>query len=115
NGRAFLLAADGLRGRIPVRVEWKGPDRQVGSEPIPADLRIDHVFLISIKTRSGRPDCSSYPTMRLISPGPSAKHWRTNCPLACGLSNCSPNTEPSLSQLLSKALGCRTLPYPVPP
>jgi len=29
NGRAFLLAADGLRGRIPIRVEWKGPDRQV--------------------------------------------------------------------------------------
>ena len=52
NGRAFLLAADGLRGRIPVRVEWKGPDRQVEADPIPADLRIDHVFLISIKNRS---------------------------------------------------------------
>lgn len=52
NGRAFLLARDGLRGRIPVRVEWKGPDRQVEVDPIPADLRIDHVFLVSIKTRS---------------------------------------------------------------
>jgi hypothetical protein len=52
NGRAFLLADQGLRGRIPVRVEWKGPDRQVESNPIPADLRIDHVFLVSIKNRS---------------------------------------------------------------
>ncbi len=52
NGRAFLLAADGLRGRIPIRVEWKGPDRQVEQDPIPADLRIDNVFLVSIKTRS---------------------------------------------------------------
>jgi hypothetical protein len=52
NGQAFLLAADGLRGRLPVRVEWKGPDRQVEQDPIPADLRIDHVFLVSIKTGS---------------------------------------------------------------
>jgi hypothetical protein len=52
NGRAFLLAADGLRGRIPIRIEWKGPDKQVEQDPIPADLRIDNVFLVSIKTRS---------------------------------------------------------------
>jgi len=52
NGRAFLLAADGLRGRIPRRVEWKGPDKPVGSDPVPADLRIDHVFLVSVKQRS---------------------------------------------------------------
>ena len=35
NGRAFLLAAEGLRGRIPIRVEWKGPDRQVEQDPSP--------------------------------------------------------------------------------
>jgi hypothetical protein len=52
NGRAFLLAKDGLRGRIPIRIEWKGPDRQVEQDPIPADLRIDNVFLVSVKTRS---------------------------------------------------------------
>jgi hypothetical protein len=52
NGRALLLAVNGLRGRIPVRVEWKGPDKQVEQDPIPADLRIDNVFLVSIKTRS---------------------------------------------------------------
>ena len=52
NGRAFLTASDGLRRRLPRRVEWKGPDRQVEADPIPADLRIDHVYLVSIKTRS---------------------------------------------------------------
>ncbi len=52
NGRAFLSATDGLRGRLPRRVEWKGPDRQVEADPIPADLRVDHVYLVSIKTRS---------------------------------------------------------------
>ncbi len=52
NGRAFLEATDGLRGRLPVRVEWRGPQRPVGRDPVPADLRIDHVFLVSVKERS---------------------------------------------------------------
>ena len=49
NGRAFLAAVDGLRGRPPRRVEWKGPHRPPGDDVIPADLRVDHVFLISCK------------------------------------------------------------------
>ena len=49
NGRAFLTAADGLRGRAPLRAEWKGPHRPPGDDVIPADLRIDHVFLVSCK------------------------------------------------------------------
>jgi hypothetical protein len=49
NGRAFLAAADGLRGRVPLTVEWKGPHRQPGYDLVPADLRIDHVYLISCK------------------------------------------------------------------
>lgn len=52
NGRAFLTAANGLRGRIPIRIEWKGPSRPIGYESIPADLRIDHVYLVSCKHRS---------------------------------------------------------------
>src|SRR5699024_11039666 len=27
NGLAFLRASEGLRGRVPARIEWKGPDR----------------------------------------------------------------------------------------
>ncbi|MCU1353259.1 MAG: hypothetical protein JWM05_2468 [Acidimicrobiales bacterium] len=49
NGVAFLGATDGLRGRPPLRVEWKGPDQPPGYELVPADLRVDHVWLISCK------------------------------------------------------------------
>lgn len=49
NGRAFLAAPDGLRGRPPRVVEWKGPHKPPGYESLPADLRIDHVYLVSCK------------------------------------------------------------------
>jgi len=49
NGRAFLRATDGLRGRPPLRIEWKGGHRPPGDDVIPADLRIDHVYLVSCK------------------------------------------------------------------
>ncbi len=49
NGRAFARATDGLRGRPPWTIEWKGPHRPPGYEQIPADLRIDHVYLVSCK------------------------------------------------------------------
>ena len=49
NGWAFFAADDGLRGRPPIHVEWKGPDRVPASETLPADIRVDHVYLISCK------------------------------------------------------------------
>lgn len=49
NGRAFARARDGLRERVPIVVEWKGPHRAVGDEIAPVDLRIDHVYLVSCK------------------------------------------------------------------
>lgn len=49
NGRAFLEATDGLRNRIPGIVEWKASHRVPGDDVVPADLRIDHVFLVSCK------------------------------------------------------------------
>jgi len=49
NGQALLDAHEGLRGRAPYRVEWKGPHRPPGDNVIPADLRIDHVYLVSCK------------------------------------------------------------------
>ena len=49
NGCAFLHARDGLRGRIPIVVEWKGPHSAIGDEAVPADLRVDHVYLVSCK------------------------------------------------------------------
>ena len=49
NGRAFLAAEDGLRGRLPMVVEWKGTGRAPGDEVAPIDLRVDHVYLVSCK------------------------------------------------------------------
>ena len=49
NGRAFLTARDGLRGRVPLVVEWTGAHRAPGDEVVPADLRVDHVYLVSCK------------------------------------------------------------------
>lgn len=52
NGRAFLESPDGLRNRIPLVIEWKGPQQQPGYDTLPADLRVDHVYLVSCKYRS---------------------------------------------------------------
>lgn len=52
NGRALLESPDGLRGRVPLVIEWKGPQRQPGYDTLPADLRIDHVYLVSCKYQS---------------------------------------------------------------
>jgi hypothetical protein len=52
NGNAFLAARDGLRGRRPELVEWKGAVRGSGDEVAPVDLRIDHVYLVSCKYMS---------------------------------------------------------------
>jgi hypothetical protein len=52
NGRALLEAADGLRGRTPLTIEWTGGRRPPGDEVAPIDLRIDHVYLVSCKYES---------------------------------------------------------------
>lgn len=54
NGAAFARSPLGLRGRPPWTLEWKGPHKPASKsiETIPADLRIDHVYLVSCKYRS---------------------------------------------------------------
>jgi hypothetical protein len=49
NGAALLAAVDGLRSRRPRLVEWKGPHHPPGDDVVPADLRVDHVYLVSCK------------------------------------------------------------------
>jgi len=49
NGAAFLRATDALRGRVPEMVEWKGATKAPGDEVVPADLRVDHVYVVSCK------------------------------------------------------------------
>lgn len=54
NGAAFARSSLGLRGRPPWTLEWKGHHKPASKaiETIPADLRVDHVYLISCKYRS---------------------------------------------------------------
>ena len=49
NGVEFARSPEGLRGRPPWSLEWKGSHRPPGYEQIPADLRVDHVYLVSCK------------------------------------------------------------------
>lgn len=49
NGHVFARSLDGLRGRPVWRLEWKGGHKPPGYEQIPADLRVDHVYLVSCK------------------------------------------------------------------
>ena len=49
NGLAFLRADEALRSRVPARIEWKGPDKLPLQSDVPADLRVDRVYLVSCK------------------------------------------------------------------
>jgi hypothetical protein len=49
NGVRFARSEEALRRRSPWMIEWKGPHRPPGYDRIPADLRVDHVFLVSCK------------------------------------------------------------------
>ena len=49
NGRAFLHSPEALRGRVPLLVEWTGLRRSPSDGDVPADLRVDHVYLVSCK------------------------------------------------------------------
>ncbi len=52
NGAAFAGHPEGLAGRRPTRIEWTGGRRPPGDQVIPADLRLDRVFLVSCKYSS---------------------------------------------------------------
>ena len=49
NGAYFAAHGDGLKGRMPERIEWSGGRRMPGDRPVPADLLVDRVYLISCK------------------------------------------------------------------
>jgi len=51
-GRDFLFSPNALRNRPPKLIEWRGPIRPPERDPLPADLRIDHVFIVSCKNLS---------------------------------------------------------------
>lgn len=49
NGAYFAFHADGMNGRLPQRIEWSGGRRIPGDRPVPADLLVDRVYMISCK------------------------------------------------------------------
>lgn len=49
NGVVFLGSPGALRDRIPQVIDWRGNTRPVDDDLVPADLRIDHVYLVSCK------------------------------------------------------------------
>jgi hypothetical protein len=84
NGRTFLESPDGLRGRQPQLIEWKGSHQPPGFDFLPVDLRIDHVFLVSCKYQS-KVLMNSSPTnlfQRRLSDrlaGSDSGSWYTSC------------------------------------
>jgi len=52
DGRYFYESDLGLRRRPPLTIEWKGPHQSPEDDPLPADLRIDGVFIVSCKNLS---------------------------------------------------------------
>lgn len=52
DGRYFFESGLGLRQRPPQTIEWKGPHQSPEDDPLPADLRIDGVFIVSCKNLS---------------------------------------------------------------
>jgi hypothetical protein len=52
DGRYFLESDLGLRQRPPMTIEWKGPHQPPEDDPLPADLRVDGVFIVSCKNLS---------------------------------------------------------------
>lgn len=49
NGEVFLDAPAALRGRVPILIDWRGNTKPVDDDLVPADLRVDHVYLVSCK------------------------------------------------------------------
>jgi hypothetical protein len=93
NGVALRDATDGLRGRRPRLVEWKGPHRPPGDDVIPADLRVDHVYLVSCK----------YLSRVLLNPGPSRLFDRLLVGEGRGPSNWFNETAPDALQVFYEA------------
>lgn len=52
NGRHFFQAREGLDGKAPYLIEWKGDHRSIGDETVPTDLRVNRVYLVSCKYKS---------------------------------------------------------------
>jgi hypothetical protein len=105
NGQVFFASDDGLRGRKPLTIEWKGGHRATTSDAVPVDLRVDHVFLISCKYAS-RILLNAAPAT-LFGGGP---HVRTSEPSGDWFTEVSPAAHQALYEAVRADLADARLP-----
>ncbi|MCE7885074.1 MAG: hypothetical protein DYH08_14675 [Actinobacteria bacterium ATB1] len=86
NGAFFLQHPDALRGRRPRVIEWKGSHKPLGDEVVPADLRADHVYLVSCKYLSRNITNASpfrlFDDLLTSAPVRRGSDWYAECALA---------------------------------
>lgn len=104
NGAAFAAHPDGLGGRHPDRIEWTGGRRPPGDQVIPADLRIDRVFLVSCKYSSkvlhNAAPARLFDHLLLATAGHDRADW---------FSVVAPDEHRTLATVAAEAVGC---PFP---
>lgn len=107
NGAAFAAHPEGLAGRRPRRIEWTGGHRPPGDQVVPADLRIDRVYLVSCKYSSrvlhNAAPARVFDHLLVESPGHDRADW---------YSVVAPAPHRELARAASTALGC---PFPDDP
>jgi hypothetical protein len=107
NGTAFAQHAEGLGGRRPTRIEWTGGHRPPGDQVIPADLRVDRVYLVSCKYLSK--------VLHNAAPARVFDHLLKSTDVhdrADWYGQVAPEAHRSLAAAAADAVGC---PYPADP
>lgn len=101
NGVAFAHHPEALDGRRPTRIEWTGGRRPPGDQVIPADLRIDRVYLVSCKYSSkvlhNAAPARLFDHLLLATDGHDRADW---------YSSVAPAEHERLATLAAAAVGC---------
>ena len=104
NGAAFARHPEALDGRRPTRIEWTGGRRPPGDQVIPADLRIDRVYLVSCKYSSkvlhNAAPARVFDHLLLATDGHDRADW---------FSVVAPDEHRDLARVAAAAVGC---PFP---
>jgi len=107
NGVAFAQHAEGLGGRRPRRIEWTGGHRPPGDQVIPADLRVDRVYLVSCKYLSkvlhNAAPARVFDHLLLAADGHDRADW---------YGQVAPGAHRALAAAAATAVGC---PFPADP
>lgn len=101
NGARFAAHPEGLARRRPTRIEWTGGHRPPGDQVIPADLRIDRVYLVSCKYSSkvihNAAPARLFDHLLLATDGHDRADW---------YSAVAPAEHAALAALAARSVGC---------